>query len=798
MFKYLIKSTLRNFRKNSVYTAINLFCLLIGITAFLLLFVYVDGETGYDAFYPDHERIYRIQMRTQTGDSTLLEAITPTPLAPEIPPNFAEVESSTRVCTVDLCVIQQDEKILYEKNLVFADDDFFNIFPRESLEGSLKDFESNPKAAVITKTTAIKYFGRTDVSGEIFKYNNQVELYVSAVVPDVPKKSHFHYDFVLPFEVYEKTSSIPVDQWTGYTTVYTYVKLRENSSAASLSSGIAKFLNKYRTERSDYRMNLYLQPLSSIHLDSHTISEMEKNNSRQNIFLVVSIALLILIIAGVNFINLNTALVSKRLKEVGIRKYIGATGMDIMKLVLAEAVIVAYIATLFALLVIAAFSQPLGMIFGTGDSIILPFDNIIFILTLILFPAVAAVVFSYYPASYLAKQKAVKHLKSTGSSLNGAKPGFIRKGLIIFQFVSSVVLLITAFIIHSQLNYIHEKELGFDFRNDLIVELPNIDNGEELGAIKEELLRHPGIDSVTACIGAPISNSFAEVSVFPNGRQGKRLTFHVKPVDLDYINHYGIKIITGRAISRKYNDDEHSFVLNEAAARALGYTNYSDLLGKELETGLGGLKGRIVGIAKDFNIKSLHSEIEPLFMLNFPRFNGQLALKVNTNNYSEVSSYIENVWGKFYPAFPLKADFLEDKIAALYKADEKSGKIIGIFSSVAILISCLGLLGLALFSAQTRTKEVAVRKVLGATTSNLLIFMNRQFARWVLLANLIGWPLAYFVVNEWLKNFAYRAPVNPVIFIVSGLIIFALSTAAVTSQALKVAMTKPVISLRYE
>jgi len=798
MLKSMIKVGLRNLNRNRFHTILNIFGLAIGMTACILIFIYINQETGYDNYHRNSERIYRVHFHETSTNGTERRAISPTPLGPVLKKDFSEVEFLTRVGVAGKKLIESGESKFFESDLIFVDPDFFKVFTFDAVLGSTDDFGDDPNTVVISKSIATKYFGDSEPVGKIIRFDNKTDLKVTAVIGNVPRKSHFHFNFVMPFSLYAKDNQDKVTSWTWYSDLYTYVLLRENVDIDSFRNKIKPFIGKYSPDNAARKREVKIQPISSIHLNSDLSGEMEKNNSVSNIMIISTIALFVLLIACINFINLTTALSSSRMKEISIRRFLGAARSQIILQIITEAIMLTFITMVIALLCVE-MSLPFFSELLSTDLLGIPITNSIFIVFFLVFPIIVGTLAGLYPAINISRRKTFVNLQNKElASHRGGRTGLVRKILVINQFAFSIILLISTFVISGQISFFNNSDLGFKDQNNIVIRLRDELLIEKSEVIKSAFRKNSSIKSATACFSTPISSYGISVSMYPQGLNGERMSFRFNMVDYNFVDHFGLKIIAGRNISKKYpTDTGQALILNETAVKQLGYKSPEAIIGRKILTGLD-LEGKVVGVVKDFHISSLKRNIAPLALMHYPDLFNNIIVSTDKENLAGTISSLENTWNRFSPKFPFEHYFLSEFIDGLYSSDQQTLKVISTFSIIAIIVSCLGLFGLAVFTAQQKTKEIGIRKVLGATVNDIVILLNREFTKWIIISNVIAWPLAYYIMDKWLESFAYRMTIKLETFIISAILVFVIAILAVSSQALKAAMANPIKALRCE
>jgi putative ABC transport system permease protein len=800
VLKNYIKIAFRNIAKHKLFSLITVVGLAVGMSSCLLIMLYVEQEISYDSFLPNAENIYRVGHSVNRPARTDVSAASPAPLAPALEADYPEIEHITRIYFDSGVLIEHENKKIYEDRVIFADPSFFDVFPFSIVKGDPSRLLDTPQSMVITASMAEKYFGKGDALGKTFQVNKQQSFLVTGVMEDVPVNSHFHFDFVLSFlSKNEQNFGTWLHLWTGVTTLYTYAVLPENMDTDRLQSRIEGTITRYAGERPDVERKIFLQPLRSIYLHSHLEDEIEATNFVSNLVILSTIAFLILIIACINYMNLATAQSSQRAREVGMRKVLGAHRFQLIRQFMGESIILTLVAMCLSVATIEfllpAFSslveKPVDFHYG---------QNMLFLSGLFFVAFLVGIFSSIYPAVFLSRHqpiKTLKGIKETPKTTFGHV--FFKKSLVIMQFVVSVLLIVCTLVINQQLTYMRTANLGFEKEHMITVPIQNDSMRKRYEAIKNELMENPGVTGVTACLRAPISENILVTNGLPEGmpREQAFRVYH-NFVDLDYVENFGIEIVAGRAFSRDFlTDREEAFIVNEATVRKSGISSPSEAVNKKFRSGIG-IQGTIIGVMKDFHISSFHEEIEPMILSFDPEYFWELSIKIKPDNIPITLASIEKTYGKFLPDYPFYFSFLDKDIDALYSGEEKTGRIVRTFSLIAILIACLGLFGLAAFAAEKRSKEIGIRKVLGATSARIMYLLSTEFTKWVLMANVLAWPIAYLAMTQWLRGFAFRIHIGPWPFLWGAFLSCAIALVTVSYQALKSAVSDPVESLRYE
>ena len=793
MFKNYFKTTFRNTTRHKGYSFINLAGLAIGMACTLLILLWVKDELSYDRFHEKGKDIYRIM---SYGTRYMIEGFdgTPAPLAPAIKEEVPGIVNYARFSDVPKLVFKYGDKIFYETRGLIADPTVFEIFTFPFVQGDPKTALSEPLDIVITETMANKYFGSENPVGKTMEVEG-MSAAVRGVIQDIPHNSHIQFDFLSSYEFIEEITGYGTS-WGSFNFV-TYLQLEANRDIKEIGENITAVAAKNNCPQVKDGVEFRLQPLAEIHLDSRAAYRNYSDiGDRKYVYVFSIIALFILFIACVNFMNLSTARSTTRAKEVGMRKTVGASRRQLIMQFFGESLFLTSIACVFALILVTFLLPAFNQI--TGKQLKLDLIDVQLVIGLIIIVLLTAVTAGSYPAIYLSSFRPVKVLK--GVFISDGKSQTFRRVLVVTQFSLSIALLIGTSVAYNQLHFLRHSNLGFNKEN--IVYVPIKENiGKRYDAFKAELLNDSNILSVAAQYYL-----FAEEGAFRStgydweGREeGQEVDIILNLVDYDFIPMLDLELLEGRNFSKEYSTDvSQAYILNEEAIKEMGI---QDPVGKQFSYGK--RKGTIIGILKNANFRSLHVEIEPhvFFYLNEvseATQYGVVLVKIAGNNTEEALAKIQGVWENINPISPFEYHFLDQKYDSLYRKEKKIGTILNTFTLFAILISCLGLFGLASFLTEQRTNEIGIRKVLGASESGIVFLLSKQFTKWVLIANLFAWPAAYFVMSEWLKSFAYRINIGIWVFVLSGMLAAGIALLTVSFQALRAARANPIDSLRYE
>jgi len=804
MFKNYLKIALRNILKYKGYSLINILGLAVGMASCILILLYVQDELSYDKYHEKADQIFRVTREwfNSDGSSSLHLGHVAPPIAPLLKNDFPDIIHAVRLNDNGNTLLRYQDKVVQETRFFFADPNVFEVFTLPLLKGDPKTALSDPNSVVLTPAMAKKYFGNDESFGKILNIDNQADLQVTGIMSEIPTNSHFHFDFLGSIKLLEQAYGEQEFKNWGSNNYATYLLFPKAYAVENFLKKIPAFIGKHHPngEKAITQTTLHLQRLTDIHLRSHLDSEIEPNGSILYVYIFSAIAFFLLLIACINFMNLATARSANRAKEVGLRKVVGAERWQLIKQFLGETTVLAFIA-LFLAIVFVEMALPKFNAFAGKELALISQSAVFLFLSLISIALFVGVVAGSYPAFFLSHFKPVTVLK--GGKLGSSKSIF-RNALVIFQFAISIILIIGMGIVHNQLEYCRTKDLGIN--KEHVVVLPA---GQEIveryADIRNQLLQHPNITNVGASKRVPSARLLdSSDGRMIDGEKAEPLNFRIANVRVDhnFIDTYGIKMAAGRNFSVEFpTDSTQAFILNEAAVKKIGWPSAEAAVGKPFE--YGNRKGRIIGVVKDFNYESLHQPITPIILfINPPSFNS-VSVKIRPNRPEDISTtlaFLQQKWQEYRPQNPFSYSFVDERYEQLYQNEHRLGQIFGAFSLLAVFIACLGLFGLASYTAEQRTKEIGIRKVLGASVGHVVFLLSRDFTRLVIIATLAAWPIAYFAMNKWLQEFAYRINLNQqtATFLLAALLALAIALATISYQAIKAALNNPIKALRYE
>ncbi len=810
MLKNYLTVALRNLRKHKGYSLLNLAGLAIGMTCCLLIMLYVQDELSYDRFHPNAERLYRVCLDAGVGGQFIQSATTAAPMSATLLREAPEVEAAMRFWRGGRVLIGYEEKRFYEENFLFADSSVFTVFGYALLTGDPRTALTEPNNVVLTSEAARKYFGAENPVGKVLRYDNRLDLKVTGVLATPSRNSHLRFDFLAALATREDSRS-PVWISNNY---YTYILLRPNAEAQQLTAKFPALVKKHvapQIERAlgktfdeavaaGAKWNYFLQPIASIYLHSGNLGyEIGTTSDVKYVYILGAIAGFILLIACINFMNLATARASKRAKEVGLRKVLGSVRAQLVKQFLGESMLLAFMAMLVALTLVELLLPSFNQL--AGKTLALTFNNSPAVFaTLTAIMLLAGVLAGLYPALVLSAFQPVAVLK--GALRGGAKNPWLRGVLVVAQFAISIVLLVGTGVVFEQLRFMREKNLGFQKEQVVVLPIETAAGQAKFETLRGELLRHPHVVSVAASSSVP-GRMFGDNAHHAEGAPPEVVySLQTLGVSFDYLSAMEIPLVAGRGFSSAFPTDSMSaFIINETAARHIGW-NAESAVGKTL-TALGGTPDQnetrtVIGVIKDFHFEALHLEIKPMVMAIRPTWFNSVSVRIRPENMSATLGFLQEKWQAYEPGYPWRYVFLDEDFGRLFQREERLSQIFGVFTLLAIFIACLGLFGLASFIAEQRTKEIGVRKVLGATVQSVVMLLTKEFTKLVALAFIIAVPVAYFVMKNWLQDFAYRTDMNPLLFLAAGVLALIIAWLTVSYQALRAALTNPVEALRYE
>jgi putative ABC transport system permease protein len=803
MINHFFQIAWRNLVKRKMYSFINIAGLAIGMACCLLISLYIKNELSYDQYHTKKDRIYRVLQTFRP----VKEGVNPGPPTPEeywvwgnapvgpaLQADFPQIEKMVRFMSPNSLLLQHGEKRFQQDDIVFMDSTAFSVFSWKMIFGNPQTALTAPNSIVLTKTVSEKFFGDANPVGQSLRVDNGDNFQITGVMEDLPPNSQIHFNGLMSMSTERKYRSDIFNAW-GYVDFYTYLLLKENANIQTMQAQSAAFVKKHNPDDKGYAISF--EKMTDAYLNSAAIRQPGPTGSRLNVILFSCIAVFIMLIACINFMNLSTARSLERAKEVGVRKVLGVRPRNLMWQFLIESIFMSLAAAAIALVLARPGISLIGKLSGKDLSHFHFFTPLMWIYML-LFAVVVGIMAGIYPASFLSGFKAITVLKG---KFNPSRDGIsLRKALVVFQFTLSIALIAGTIIVYSQLKFLNRHDLGFQKDQILIVNFEGDGKVQDnIESIKKSLADQPGVVSVAASRAVPgefLPNAGSQIEG-PYGQMEQQDPF-IYEIDFDFIPVLHIPLVAGRNYSRAYvSDSLHSMVINEAAAKLYGYTNPADAVGKKFSQW--GRTGTIIGVVKDFNFRSLHQTVQPLTLrYGYPYNLNRIAVSIKGNDVQSTITRLRKTWDKVAPQRPFMYHFLDESFSAQYEADQHFGQLFTFFSWLAICIACLGLFGLSTFMAQQRVKEIGVRKVLGSSISGIVLLLSKDFIKLILLALVIAVPLCLWAMNQWLQGFAYRISIGPLVFIEAGMISLAIALLTMAWQSVKAATRNPVNSLRNE
>lgn len=805
MLKNYFVTAYRNLVKNWSYSFINIIGLSVGLAASIFILLFVFHELSYDTFHKKSDRIYRAAVDGKMAKNTFIAAVTAAPMAEALLNEYPEIEKTVRVRKSGDWLVSHEDKTFNEEGILFADSTFFQIFTYKFIHGNPATALKNPESIVLTEKIARKYFGKTDVVGKSLRIESDTTYYtVTGVIQNVPENTHMHFDMMASLNTLDISRRT---FWISHN-FFTYVLLKEGTDPQALENKLDMLVEKYvgpdvqqalgvsldEFIGSGSSIRYFLQPVEDIHLHSHLEYELEANSHISYIYIFSIIAIFILLMASINYTNLATAKSASRSLEVGMRKVVGGTKRSLRFLFLIESVFLTLV-SLFIAIVIVELLMPQYNNLVQLNLDINYFEEWYTIPGLIVLVTIVGLMAGSYPAFFLSSFKPVTVLK--GKLKQGAKSSLVRKILVSSQFLLSIIILLATYTVYEQLNYMQNKELGFNKENILVLKRSDgLRNNME--AFKQEVAKNPKITAVSNAITMPGRN-FSKNSFFIPGSNTTKL-MNQAWISYDYNKVFDFKMKSGRFFSRDYPSDSSAIIINEAAVKNLGFEE--DPVGKIIHypSGPNGemMEMNVIGVVKDFHYKSMHSPIEPAcFNIMRGNWEGFVFLKINPEKKTETINFVKRTWKEF-SSYPFQYFFFKNDFNRLYKTEKRTSVILILFSILSILIASLGLIGLISFTTMQRQKEIGIRKAFGSSTRNIILLLNREILLLIIYSTIIAWPVTYYITHKWLQDFSYRTELNYTMFLLIPAGILLLSLLVVTVRSGKAAMKNPAHTLRYE
>lgn len=796
MLKNQLKIAFRNLTRNGTYSLVNICGLTLGLASVLLIVTYVNHELSYDQFHNDADRIYRISETVPLGDDVKVIASTSYALAPNLRLDYPELESTTFFSRPQSTDVFYKENRFFENRIHFVDDEFFEVFNFDFVDGTPEALKGI-NTIVLNESTAKKYFGNRSPIGEEIRlnqyYNGQdIALTVAGVIKDMPVNSHFHMDLLVGFKTSEQYVYTAMGRAWGWDSGYTYVKVPEQFDITAFNASFPDFVNKHVGANTTW-LTYFTRKMTDIHLESNINSELEANGNKQDIYVFLIVALAIIFIASVNYINMATAIASKRSKEVGILKTLGATRGQLVRQYISEALLVTLIATLLggflAEVITPSFNNLSGKIVEINF-----LENTDRILLYLAAAFTIGILSSVYPAIYLSSFQSIQALQGKVSRKNSLL-GF-RKGMLTVQFSISIFLIIASVVVYNQWDYLKSKSYGMNTETSLSFPIQSNDNAERFDVLKAALESNPAISKLTSTnrqIARDINNQ-TRVNFYEPDSTVEEMSLSTIYMQSGFLKDMGVKLKEGRYFLKDQTTDiNNAIIINEAAVALFKNKN---VLGRSFQ--IGEERGTVVGVTEDFHFESLYNKIKPMVFIPTASVQGYVTLSINSESFPETLAFIEQTWTDFDPNRGFRYYITSEDLRNLYGGEERFLNLFTMATGLAIFIACLGIFGLVSFSAHQRTKEIGIRKVLGAGTFNITFLLTRQFLYLILIGNLIAWPVAHLFTNNWLQGYSYHIGFQWWPYLVATAVAVVIAILTASTQTIRAASRNPVDSLRYE
>jgi putative ABC transport system permease protein len=810
MFGNFFKIAFRNIIRHRSYVFINVLGLSIGIACSIIIVLFILQELSYDKFNDKYKRIYRVYLSGKIGAQEMEAAWTAPPTAAAFVNEIPEIVEAVRMDEWGETVVKFEDKSFLEKHLMLADSSFFNIFSIPLLQGDPSTALAKSHTVVLTRETAQKYFGNEDPVGKMIKLNTDTTLFtITGIIDNVPVNAHFEFDLLASFRTHYSAN----DEFWLSNNVYTYVLLKEGASPEEVEAKMQTVLIKYIGPQLEQalgisldefaaagnRYGLYLQPLEDIHLNPHIQHGLKPSNDKKYIYIFALIAFFIILLAAINYMNLSTARSANRSREVGLRKVVGSTKRLLVQQFLLESVVLTLISLMIAVIIVE-YTLPLINNYAQLQLSINYFGKWYIIPLLILLAVTIGVLSGLYPSVFMAAFRPVQIL--SGKLKQGMSSGMVRSILVVLQFFISILIIVCTIIIYRQIQYMLNKDLGFDKEHLLVIRRPDALGIDKIKVFRQEIEKYPGVISSTnstSVPGYPNSNN----GFLIEGRSSENtVLINVNWTDYDYFDTYKLKLDKGRYLSEEFATDTAAAVINESAVRVFELDNPLETrLMQPIRTADKWLYLKVVGVVKDFNFQTLHDSISPHVFLYKPPswgWGGYITVRISPENIDQTVNNIEQTWDKFTANDPLQYFFLDDEFNNIYREERRTGKLSLGFAVLSVFIACLGLFGLTSFAAEQKTKEIGVRKVLGSSIFKIIMLFIREIVILIMISTALALPLAFFIMRGWLQNFYYRVSLSPFEFVASFLIAVIIALITVFYTVLMAASRNPVKSLQYE
>lgn len=804
MFSNYWKITFRNIVKNKVYSALNIIGLAIGMAACFFILQYVSYEKSYDQFHANHDRLYRIQYNVYRQGELLIECAAAVPrVGPFMKEQLPEVEAFARAYP-ESSVVSYNNINFREKRIQIADPDFLKIFSFPLIKGNAETALTEANSVVISETVAKKYFGNENAMGKILQFDGESPCVVTGIAKDVPNNSHIKFDFLISYQTLNNQTENQSETIWGWYDFNTYVLLKEGSSQKDVQKKFNQALEKERGEywtKNNGKEEFLFQPIDDIHLYSNLLqeSEPEEQGDGKAVFFLSIIAFFILAIAWINYVNLSTAKAVDRAKEVGVRKVMGAYKKQLVYQFIFESFVVNIVALCASLIIVLIGLPYFNLLSGITLNFNFLSDQQFWLNALAVFAA-GALFSGTYPAFILSSFKPIDVLKGKMSS--NSIGGLLRKSLVVFQFSTSIALISGTIIVYKQLNYMNNLDLGFDMTETLVVKGPGVLEVDSLfretySTFKNKMLNMPEVEMIATSSNVPGDEIFWTSSAKKSELDNTAYKImYIVGIDYDYFPAFKIDLIAGRNFQESFSSDINGVIINNEAVGYLGYSSAEEAVNKKVT--FHGEDRVIIGVVEDYNQMSAKNKILPLIFRIRPNANGFFTLKLKSHEYQKAFSKIEKEYVSFFPGNPFDYFFLDDFFNRQYQKDQKFSRVFTFFAGLAVIVACLGLFGLSSFSALQRTKEIGIRKSLGAGIQNIVFLLSKEYLYLVLVANIIAWPVTFLIMNNWLDSFANRIEISLSIFVLAAMTVIIVALITVGYKTIRTAKSNPINALRYE
>lgn len=787
MIKYYFKTAVRNLQKYKSISFINIIGLSLGMAACILLMLYVQDELSFDRYHRHSDRIFRILENDQPFISSKVSEIIRT--------NFPQIEQTARILVRDQAMIRYKEKQFIEKQFTYTDPSLFSIFSFQVKNGDPAEVLKKPFSIVISETIANKYFGEEDPIGKVLRLENEFDYTITGVMEDMPHNSHFRYEILATLAGSNQVFSQKLMSDWGFRNIITYLLVQEDFSKISFETKLSSFIAENRDfEESEIPSIYTLQALKKIHLYSGFIdNDIQVQGNISYVLLFSGIGVLILLIACFNYVNLLTANATTRAKEVGIKKVVGSTRGQLIRQFMGESMVLLMIALCFAIVFSYLFLPIFNFLTCKSLSLAILFNSrmVFGIFGILLFTGLLS---GFYPAFVLSSFSPVKTLKDISNS--GHSKFNLGRVIVGGQFTISIILIICTLFMVRQIRFLQTEKLGYNRENIVVAEIHDTEDSQKYESLKTALLQNSDVISLTAASRIP-SDDLNNWCGFRLSGQSEWINMPIAHINFDYFKTFGISALQGRLFSdQRGTDGDQALILNESALIKLGLSR--DVIGKPVQISWPRSKRRIIGIVEDFHFESLYNPVLPVAFVISPAQCWKMAIKVRALHLNETLAFIEKTWKEFYPEWIFEYQFVDERVRLYYESEERTFLLMSYFAFLAIFVACLGLFGLISFIIRRRLKEISIRKILGAPTAGIFVLLSRELLGGILLANLAAWPIAWYALNRWLQNFAYRATLSLWIFFVAGISVSAIALITMSWQTFRAARTDPIESLKYE